>query len=284
MSFSNYSAKITTLFLVIGLLPLLGVSYFLYSEEIGILQNSLEFTLTTHSENTSSLISKWITERGNTIIGIASNKIHVSKTNVLLNSDSSDEVYRANFELQTQSSIYLNNNPWLIEYVVSDSNGKILFFTGSTTPKENLSTQDHFISALQGKLGISDISKSPDVIKNEYGFYDLFVPTMWISYPIMGEVGIHGVLSARVNVFSIPHWDGMISDYHSLDVYLVNSNGYFISKPKFFDFDDGTIKRPELNGFITDPESNKFTQIFNLIIMTNKLNYLMIMLTMLEKV
>ncbi|MEX2191842.1 MAG: ATP-binding protein [Nitrosarchaeum sp.] len=264
LSFSSYSAKITALFLVIGLFPIIGISYFLYTEEIVILQNSLEFTLTTQSENTSTLISKWITERGNTIIGIASNKILVSKTNVLLNSDSFD-VYNANFELQTQSSIYLDNNPWLTEYVISDPNGKILFFTGNRMPKENFSSQDHFMSALQGKLGISDISKSQDIIKNEYGFYELFVPTMWISYPIMGEVGIHGILTARIDVFSIPHWTDTKTDYNSLDVYLVNSNGYFISKPKFFDFDDDTIKRPELNSLITDPNSNSFTQIFNLI-------------------
>lgn len=264
LSFSSYSAKITALFLIIGLFPIIGVSYFLYYEEIGILQNSLEFTLTTQSENTSNLISKWITERGNTVVGIASNKILISKTNILLNSDSPDELYDANFELQTQSSIYLDNNPWLTEYIISDPSGKTLFFTGDRITKETFSNQDHFMSALQGKLGISNISKSKDVIKNEYGFYELFVPTMWISYPIMGEVGIHGVLSARVDVFSMSNLISTKTDYNSFDVYLINSDGYFITKPKFFVSNDETAGRPELNGLIKDPDSNIFTQIFNL--------------------
>ena len=262
--FSSYSAKITSLFLILGLFPVIGISYFLYSEEIGIVLHSLEVSLSSQSENTSNSISKWLTERENNVIGIATNRVLISKTNILVNPETPNEVYRANFDLQTQSAIFLENNPWLLEYVISDKNGKILFSTGDRIPKENLTAQIHFKDALEGRLGISDIYQSQDVIKNENGFYEMLVPTMWISYPIRGEVGINGVLSARVDVFQIPQVTRKQSDYNSLDVYLVNSDGYFISKPMFSGLNDDTKRRPELELLVKEPGSRDFTQIFQL--------------------
>src|SRR3989338_5171357 len=92
----------------------------------------------------------------------------------------------------------------------------------------------------------------------------MLVPTMWISYPIRGEVGINGVLSARVDVFQIPQVTRKQSDYNSLDVYLVNSDGYFISKPMFSGLNDDTKRRPELEILVKEPDSRDFTQIFQL--------------------
>jgi PAS domain S-box-containing protein len=262
--FSSYSAKITSLFLILGLFPVIGISYFLYSEEIGIVLHSLEISLLSQSENTSELISKWLMERENDVIDIASNKVLISKTNILVNPKTPNEIYYANFDLQTQSAIFLENNPWLLEYVISDQSGKILFSTGDRITKEHLMNQAHFKSALEGKLGISDIYQSQDIIKNENGFYELLIPTMWISYPIRGEVGINGVLSARIDVFQIPQVASKQTDYNSLDVYLVNSKGYFISKPKFSDLNDETKRRPELEVLVKEPDSRDFTQIFQL--------------------
>jgi len=262
--FSSYSAKITSLFLILGLFPVIGISFFLYSEEIGIVLHSLEISLSSQSENTSDLISKWLMERENDVIDIASNKVLISKTNILVNPKTPNEVYRANFDLQTQAAIFLENNPWLLEYVISDQNGKILFSTGDKITKENMADQIHFKGALEGRLGISDIYRSQDVIKNENGFYEILIPTMWISYPIRGEVGINGVLSARVDIFQIPQVASKQTDYNSLDVYLVNSNGYFISKPKFSDLKDETKRRPELEILVKEPDSRDFTQIFQL--------------------
>lgn len=262
--FSSYSTKITSLFLILGLFPVIGISCFLYYEEIGIVLHSLEVSLSSQSENTSNLISKWLTERENNVIGIATNRVLISKTNILINPETPNEVYRANFDLQTQSAIFLENNPWLLEYVISDKNGKILFSTDDRISKENLTDQIHFKNALEGRLGISDIYQSQDVIKNENGFYEILIPTMWISYPIRGEVGINGVLSARVDVFQIPQVISKQPDYNSLDVYLVNSNGYFLSKPKFSDLNDDTKRRPELELLVKEPDSRDFTQIFQL--------------------
>ena len=262
--FSSYSVKITSLFLILGLFPMIGISSFLYSEEIGFVLHTLEVFLFSQSENTSTIISKWLTERENDIIDIASNKVLISKTNILITSKTLNEIYNANFDLQTQSAIILENNPELLEYVISDQSGKILFSTGYRIPKENLMDQIHFKSALEGRLGISDIYQSQDIIKNENGFYEILIPTMWISYPIRGEVGINGVLTARVDVFQIPRVDNKQTDYNSLDVYLVNSNGYFISKPRFSDLNEETKRRPELEILVKEPYSSDFTQIFQL--------------------
>ena len=262
--FSSYSVKITGLLLILSLFPIVGIGYFFYSEEIKNLQYYQTISLTSQSENTSDIVSKWLTEREKDVMDIASNKVLISKTNIIANSDVLNEVYHANFNLQTQSAILLKNHPWLFEYVISDQNGKILFSTGDRIPKENLIDQIHFKNALGGKLGISDIYKSQDVIKNENGFYEQGVPTMWISYPIKGEIGINGILSARVDIFQIPHTTNKQKEYNSLDVYIVNSNGYFISKPKFSDLNDEIKRRRVLEIPIREHDSQDFTQIFQL--------------------
>lgn len=263
--FSSYSTKLTSLFLILSLFPVIGISSFLYSEETGEAMGYLKISLLTQSENNADLISEWLTERKNDVINTASNKILVSKTNILVNSNAPDrELYHANFDLQTQATILRENNPWLLEYVLSDQNGKVLFSTEVRTSKEDLPSQNHFKDALAGKLGVSDIYQSRDIIKNENGSYEQFTPTMWISYPIKGDVGINGVFSARVDVFQIPKAIDKKTDYDSLDVYLVNSNGYFISKPRFSNLNDET-KRPELEVLVRDPNSYDFTQIFQMV-------------------
>ncbi|GEM_PF-886768 len=261
--FSSYSAKLTSLLLILGLFPAIGISGLLYSEEVRAALDSLEISLLLQSENMSDSISKWLTERENDVIDIASNKVLISKTNILTNPDATDrDAYRANFDLQTHSAIFFENNPWFLEYVISDKNGKVLFSTSIRSPKENLSDQDHFKDALAGRLGVSDIYQSQDIIKSEKGFYEQHTPTMWISYPIKGEAGINGVLSARVDVFQMPKTTNQKTDYESLDVYCVNSNGYFISKPKFLGFNNDVGKRPELELLVKAPASGGFTKIF----------------------
>lgn len=253
-----------SLFLLVGLLPVIGISSFLYSEEIETSLNTLEILLLSKSESNSNLISKWLSERQNNVIHIASNQVLISKTNILANSNNVDEIYRANLELQTQSAILLENYSWLTEYVISDPTGNILFSTEHRIPKDDIFTQNHFASASTGKLGMSDLYHSQDILKNENNFYETLLPTMWISYPIRGEVGISSILSARVDIFQIPKISNAQTEYNSFDTYLVNSEGYFISKPNSYNLNHDTQIRPELTLDLRDPISNEFTQIFQL--------------------
>lgn len=89
-------------------------------------------------------------------------------------------------------------------------------------------------------------------MKNEYGNYEMGVPTLLISSPILGEVGLEGVLIARVNVFDLvtntnPDQNHISTD--NVDEFLVNSHGYFISKPDYFKqaFDQNLIKKGGYN-------------------------------------
>ena len=247
---SSYSKKITFLFLLLGILPIIGIGSFLSFEEIRIVSESIELLLTSESESFSETIHTWISERQNDVIDIASNKIIVSKTNLLVNSDDVYDSYNANIDLQTQSEIFLTNNPWFVEYVISDKDNNIIFSSNYKNPEDPIQSQIHFKNALSGKLGVSEIFESLDILKNEYGFYEQSLPTIWISYPIQGEVGINGILSARVDVFQIPQFQNPVTNYETFDTYLIDSNGYFITKPNSHEI--GSLALSEMNKNLND--------------------------------
>ena len=86
--------------------------------------------------------------------------------------------------------------------------------------------QYYVAESLQGNTAISEISPSLKVISNEQNNYSIGIPTMFISSPVTGEVGIEGVLVARINPSSMNTGsDSELGDFHHL---VVNSNGLVI--------------------------------------------------------
>ena len=98
------------------------------------------------------------------------------------------------------------------------------------------------------------------------GDFEINVPTFFISSPIQGEVGTEGILTVEINFLKI-NSIAQSNDFYTVDSYLINSEGYFLSKPKFIGdvIKSDLIKtRPELNLQIMKPNSNQFTEIFKL--------------------
>ncbi|MGI0022934.1 MAG: two-component system sensor histidine kinase NtrB, partial [Nitrososphaeraceae archaeon] len=85
--------------------------------------------------------------------------------------------------------------------------------------------------------------------------------------PISGEVGLEGILTARVNVFKIPQKTNLVNDASdSIDEFLINSDGYFISKPVFANkiFELNLVKkRPELELSFFKPNLEFSTKILH---------------------
>ncbi|MBI3254846.1 MAG: PAS domain S-box protein, partial [Nitrosarchaeum sp.] len=166
-------------------------------------------------------------------------------------------------QLQTNIATYY----WLQELRISDpKTGGGVFSTSIISPTVNYMKDDHFQQALKKNTVISEIFASRMILKNEYGEYEKGVPTLLISTPITGEVGIEGILTARVNIFALkPIIDKIDNDFATADSYLINSNGYFISESKFQNnlLEQNLInKRSQLELQIIEPNSNKFTKIF----------------------
>jgi len=266
--FSSYSRKLVTLVLILSLVPVFVISGYLYFDKIETETNNLRERLVTISGIGADNISQWIEQRKINVQSIADNQLVITETKKLLDpSVGIDESFIARFNLEKQLTTSIHGHDWLQELAISDpQTGDVIFYTGLSFPWDNLKGEQHFQDAVNKKVGMSKVQSSVGTIKNEYGKYDKDVPTLLISAPISGEVGVEGILTARVNIFEInPHVKSYLAEFSSADLYLVNSNGYFISKSAFpqtlLDLNMIT-KRPELELQIVKPQSQQFTQIF----------------------
>ena len=265
--FSSFSRKLVTLVLILSLVPILVISGFLYFDKIETQTNNLRERLTSISGIGADNISQWIEQRKINVQSMADNQLVITETKKLLDpSVGIDESFIARFNLEKQLNTSIHGHDWLQELAISDpQTGDVMFYTGLSFPWDNLKDEQHFQDAVNKKVGMSKVQSSVGTIKNEYGKYDKDVPTLLISAPISGEVGVEGILTARVNIFKInPNVKSYFAEFDSADLYLVNSNGYFISKSAFpqtlLDLNMIT-KRPELELQVVKPQSQQFTQI-----------------------
>ena len=261
----SYSKKLVTIMLLLSLIPIALIGGLFYAEKINNETDSLKNRLNSISGIGAQNVEKWIDERKKNVENIATNQLFVSNTKQLRTADpSSTTFFDSQFVLERQADVSLNTHDWLSQIMITDPHtNKILFFTGIEPITYNLNTQEHFILAKQGIISASDIHTSESAIKNEYGFYEIGVPTLFISAPIRGEVGIEGILTARVNVFEMnPSLINFIDDFSTVDTYVVNSEGFMLSKPnptkQLIDLIDN---RPELKIQLIDPQTGEKSKI-----------------------
>ena len=244
------------------------ISSYLYFDKINDETQTLEEKLLFVSNAGANNIESWIEERSNNVNDIVKNELILAETKKLLDDNTNeDELFIARFNLEKQLQTNIDTYYWLQELRISDpKTGSGVFSTNIISPTVNYMKDDHFQQALKKNTAISEIFPSRMTLKNEYGEYEKSVPTLLISTPITGEVGIEGVLTARVNIFALkPIIDKIDNDFATADSYLINSNGYFISESKFQNnlLEQHLIKkRSQLELQTVEPNSNKFTKIF----------------------
>lgn len=266
--FSSYYKKLISLNLIIGLFPIIVVSSYLYYDKINAETENLQENLISASTIGAEKVSSWIIERKNNVADIAKNQIIIAETKEIKSASTEATLFDARFNLERQIHASFQTYDWLEEVIVSDKLGNIMFHTGSTFTKDNFNKEMHFQEAVKGNIGISEIYPSDKIIQNEYGVFEKGVPTLLISAPIRGEVGVDCILSARVNVFKIDNiGQKYLSSFASADSYFVNSGGYFISKPTHIEKakELNLLKtRPELELRLIDPHLGEFVNIFQM--------------------
>jgi len=266
--FISFTNKLTFLVMVLSLIPVILTSTYLYYSEI---ENETE-TLVNRLESLSGIgaanVGLWIEEKKIAVESIARNGAIIAETKELLSPElGEDNWFNARFNLHTDLSTSIHQYDWLEELIISEPNtGEVVFTTGDSSFPDGLKTEQHFQDAINKKVGVSQVFPSKTPIKNEYGQYEIGVPTLLISVPIHSEVGIEGVLSARVNIFLInPAVKNYLTDFVTADLYLVNSDGYFLSGSAFPEtlHEMGLIeKRAELELLLKVPDTGQFTKIF----------------------
>jgi len=265
--FSNYHRKLITLNLILSLIPIIIISSYLFFDKINDETKNLQEKLIFISNKGAENIATWIDERKNNIHDIAKNDIVITETKKLLDPEASaKELFVSKLSIEKQLQTSVDSYDWLTELMItSPKTGEVIFSTSDFQSKLNFSEENHFQQALEHKIGLSEIFPSKIILKNEYGEYEKGVPTLLISSPISSEVGLEGVLTVRVDVFKIISGIEKHSDFSTLDNYLVNSDGYFISESKFKDelLRQNIIeKRSPLELRVIEPNSGQLTKIF----------------------
>jgi len=264
----SYSHKVLFLVLTIGLIPLIILSTFLYFDKIDTETNSLTTQLTSSSEKDSTIISEWIKERKNNVYVISHDSSIVTYTKKLSESNISKELkFDTNMKLEEDLVNFLENFPDFENFIISKKTGEVLFYTELYPPSENLKNEKHFQDAINGKVGLSQVYLSDKFIPDEFGKFKTDIPTLLISVPIEGQVGVEGILTARLNFLKINSLIDQNDNFNSLEKYIVNSEGYFLSNSKFLGdaINLGLVdSRPELKLQIINPNSNQFTDIFQI--------------------
>ncbi len=261
----KHATQLLILFLIVSLISVAIISAIFYVSEIISQREQLSIILESVSQIGSDNISKWLDERKINVQNLAEARLFITSVKDLGNPElSSQEIFQSRLELE-RFSIYAHNSwYWLEGLKISDPNNGEMIFEFRDAPTANLREQQHFINALNGNIGLSEIYSSEEPIINEFGEYEKDVPTLLISAPIYSDVGLEGVLTVRVNVFKIDA--GVIkyvTDFHSGDAFMVNSDGLLLSRSAFpQDIVNFVERRPELELRVFDPKNQELTKLF----------------------
>ncbi len=259
LNFSSYHFKILALALCLGIVPTSVLGGILIFDNLNSNTSKLENELVLSTTNAANGYSEWIFEHVRQLEGISSDKQLISETNHMINSDeNSPEHFFANFNLETKIGSELEKNPNFLEILICDTDGNVFFTSDISLPNVSQKNESHFQNALSGKIGISDVFLANKSLKNKFGVYENNLPTMLISSPIIGDVGIIGVLTARVDLSSPSSFSFAELDYRSVDSYVVNDENYFVATPKFLETE---LQKPELKLLASNPLSGEIIDI-----------------------
>lgn len=237
--------------MLIGITPLLMLSVYVYNERITDEKKTLYDTITTTSKLQAKSVTSWLEDRKKIVENIAkSSPVITSTKELVLNEDEREHEFEIRLELMKKLYANIHSYNWLDEFdIIDQKKGKVVFHSGKTSISSGMINDKCYSMANKMITCATDIYPSSVPILNEEGVYEAGVPTLLIFSPIEGEVEIEGILIARVNALQIsPTISDYLSQYQSADGYLVNSKGYFLSKPETImkEVVSGIKKRPQL--------------------------------------
>lgn len=262
--FSTYYQRLTALILVLSIVPILLLSIYLYVDKINVETNSLNSRLISISEIGANSISEEILQRKQFVGTVAHSPMVIGNTKELM-VNTEDENFSARLELMKQFYNDIHNYDWLDKvYILDKETGMIVFHTSMFEMSTSWKNEKCFNEALKKIICAGDIEPSHTPVKNEFGAYEK-IPILMIYSPILGEAALEGVLMVHTDIFDlVPEMGSYIGDFQYADSYLVNSNGYFLSKPVLSgQFKDPVKKRPELELRLITPQ-NEPTKIFQI--------------------
>jgi signal transduction histidine kinase/DNA-binding response OmpR family regulator len=274
----SFRSKVLALALGAALVPALVVGFVCYQGEKGDIEGLSRESLSLGAQFRAKQVSDFLEERKSEVATLAKSPALREECRRLLQlPPDGDDYFLALYRLSKHLEL-VTKGRWVSEaWIVHPDTGKILLSTnwevvGEDALGEAFRDREEFEQIKQGQTHETDVFPSSREIPNEAGEPERGVPTLLVSAPMAGEGEVQGVLTLRVNVFEMRRL--FVSEENpavkksytkSLNVYLVNSQGQFLSRPAHEDDVRARgrfHRRPELELDLRVSEGGEYTAAF----------------------
>lgn len=245
----SVNIKLVVFVLCITVLPVVAFGGFIYINSAQQGLDALENQLTSLNQHEANKISNTIQSyiREVELLSEDPTTAHIVESYTNNNSLSRETILEMDLQVLGDLQRAITKRPWLHGIIITDPLSKKPIFTiGTPFSFEHAIGLQHHRDAARGITSISPVFASLTPIPNEQGNLDIGIPTFYISTPVRTHSGIAGVLTARINLFELqPTTQEAFSSYQSIDTYLVDSSGVFLSPSAFENelLHNGTISK-----------------------------------------
>lgn len=240
-SVHSFRGKVVALGLGAALVPILLLGTLSYQSQKHVIEEEFRVVLSSLAAESAEQVSRWLRDRRTEVETLAKTpNLREESRRLIQLSPEEDKYFLAQYRLRQSLDLIVMGYRWVTEASVSDpKTGKVLVSTDGSRVGKTLVNREEFTRAVQGHTQMTPIYPSRVEISNEVGELERGVPTMLVSAAIAGEGEVQGVLTLRLSVFEMRqellHGSRFFSGsgISSLDVYLVNGDGLFLTPSTF---------------------------------------------------
>ena len=273
----SFRQQVISLVLLSTLLPLLIMGYLWYDQQHTSLKNEFQAILTMLVQQSSHQVEQWRQERNRQAQNLATTTLlHEELQRLLATDPKSDEYFLIQYRLHRQLGLMMKAHLWILEVELNHPvTGQVLMSNNpSKIGKKFPGTPQHLDQLQNGHTLASPVAFSKTPIRNTQGVLENHYPIRQIFSPIQLGEDVTGILTLHTNaleigdqIFSLKA--SSFSDRvgsNTLDVYLVDGQGFFLSPSSFRDRLEKSrkiVRRTELELQVTVPGQHTMTRAFH---------------------
>ena len=240
----NLKVKYIILFLLVGLIPVMTVSFIAYQQSSNEIRDEVYAAMNMYAGLTNYELENYYTERGGDVRVLAITRDVYQSMNILegVNWDTSHYLWPEREDILNQlTTVVLEEYGYEILFLTNPQ-GRVVYSTNEIMMNENLYNRDYIQGALGGETRWSELFFSDVIHEN----------CMVISTPIFAEgrrgeiIGTVNLLMNQDDIDHIVH-DGLNELGETADSYLIDASGLLLTNTLLGAFRDGAALVESVN-------------------------------------
>lgn len=256
MMFNSIKVKLTIIFLLWSLVPLVMLRFIVYPVVHRAFEQMVIQNLAGVGHKQSEFVSSWMKERKNDAALLASDACIMAFHRCPTDS--------AEFKRILTQLEFVRDTHGYKDILIIDKEGKVKAGTEKNLVGIYLTEFDFFQEAIKGKVYVSKVTPSTFPALNEFGDREYGVPSLFVSSAVRDEgYNIQGVLALQVDLVTLSNEMRKVKLGETGETYLVDKDGLMITESKFINTirQMGLIKkRTSLELKVIDPTTGKLTR------------------------